>query len=445
MAVSPALELIVPGDARYDAARTVWNAAIDRRPAAIARCSSADEVVAAVRFARERGWPLAVRGGGHNIAGLAVCDGGLVIDLSRWRGARVDGRVAHVAPGTLWGELDLATQVHGLAAPGGLVSKTGVAGFTLGGGLGWLTRRFGPACDSLLGAEVVTADGEVVEADDELLWGLRGGGGNFGVVTRFDLALHPVGPIVYAGVRAYPLERLDEVLAAREVLTASAPPELATLLILRQAPPAPWIPAEVHGRHVAMLALCWTGEGTPGFAMPGGPLADSLAQRPWAEWQRFSDAAWVEGFHNYWKAEYVERLDAGVLAEFAAGITSPLSDIKVIHLDRPSAGTGPSGAPRDSLTARDGAFGHRDAKLVLNINARWDGGEAARHVAWARSLWQAMQPCSSGGVYVNFLGDEGQERVRAAYGEANYARLVELKRRYDPENVFRVNQNISLS
>ncbi len=427
MAVSEALDLISPDDPRYDAARTVWNAAIDHRPAAIVRCTSTADVVAAVRLARERGWPVAVRGGGHNVAGLAVGDGALVVDCSRWRGVRIDDRVAHVDPGTLMGELDSATQAHGLAAPGGVMSTTGVAGFTLGGGIGWLTRRLGPACDGLLGAEVVTADGEVVEAGGELLWGLRGGGGNFGVVTRFDLALHRVGPEIVSGMRVYPIERLEEVLAAQQELAAI--PELATLLILRQAPPAPWIPADVHGRHVAVLAVC----GEHPDVMPPEPLADSVCERPYVEWQRFSDASWTEGFHNYWRAQYLDRVDAGVLADFAATITSPLSDIKVWQLERPTADTG--------------AFGHRDARLLLNINARWEGGEAAEggpHIAWTRALWDALLPCSSGGVYVNFLGNEGADRVRAAYGEANYARLVALKRRYDPENVFRVNQNISL-
>jgi FAD/FMN-containing dehydrogenase len=424
MAVSEALDLILPDDPRYDEARTVWNAAIDRRPAAIVRCTCTEDVVAAVRLARERGWPVAVRGGGHNVAGLAVADGALVVDCSQWRGVRVDGRVARVAPGTLMGELDTATQALGLAAPGGIMSTTGVAGFTLGGGIGWLTRRLGPACDGLLGAEVVTANGEVIEADGELLWGLRGGGGNFGVVTRFDLALHKVGPTVVAGMRVYPLERLDEVLAAFGAL--SIVPGLAILLILRQAPPAPWIPADVHRRHVAALAVC----GELPVAMPPDPLADSVRERPYVEWQRFSDASWVEGFHNYWKAQYLDRFDAGVLAEYAASISSPMSDIKLWQLDHPTANTG--------------AFGNRDARLLLNINTRWKEGDGARHIAWTRALWEALLPCSSGGVYVNFLGDEGADRVREAFGEANYARLVALKRRYDPENVFRVNQNISL-
>jgi FAD/FMN-containing dehydrogenase len=424
MAVSEALDLILPDDPRYDEARTVWNAAIDRRPAAIVRCTCTEDVVAAVRLARERGWPVAVRGGGHNVAGLAVADGALVVDCSQWRGVRVDGRVARVAPGTLMGELDTATQALGLAAPGGIMSTTGVAGFTLGGGIGWLTRRLGPACDGLLGAEVVTANGDVIEADGELLWGLRGGGGNFGVVTRFDLSLHKVGPTVVAGIRVYPLERLDEVLAAFGAL--SIVPGLAILLILRQAPPAPWIPADVHGRHVAALAVC----GELPVAMPPDPLADSVRERPYVEWQRFSDASWVEGFHNYWKAQYLDRFDAGVLAEYAASISSPMSDIKLWQLDHPTPNTG--------------AFGNRDARLLLNINTRWNDGGGARHIAWTRALWEALLPCSSGGVYVNFLGDEGADRVREAFGEANYARLVALKRRYDPENVFRVNQNISL-
>jgi FAD/FMN-containing dehydrogenase len=426
-------DVVLPGDAGYDAARAVWNASIDRRPAAIVRCRRPADVVAAVRFARAHDLPIAVRGGGHNVAGLAVCDGGVVIDLSGLRGAVVDPhrRIARVQPGATWGDLDAATQRHALAAPGGLVSMTGVAGFTLGGGLGWLTRRYGPACDCLLGAEVVTADGEVVAADAELLWGLRGGGGNFGVVTRFDLRLHPVGPIVLAGPRAYPLDRRPDVLDAFRAITASASEELATLLVVRHAPPAPWLPPAVHGRPVAMLVLCATGARRVPAALDelGPPLADALREQPYVEFQRLFDAGSQPGLHNYWKAEYLDGL-----RDLPAHFTSSLSDIKVLHLGGAMA------------RGEESAFGHRDARFVLNVNARWrDPAESERHIAWAREAWLRMRPCSAGGTYVNFLGDEGHDRVRAAYGDATYARLVALKRRYDPDNAFRVNQNIDPS
>jgi FAD/FMN-containing dehydrogenase len=437
-------ELIRPGDPGYDAARAVWNGSIDRRPAAVAHCTGAADVAAAVRFAREHGLPLSVRGGGHNIAGHAVCEDGLVIDLSRLRGVFVDpvARRAHVAPGATWGDVDHETQPFGLAAPGGIVSTTGVAGFTLGGGLGWLTRRYGAACDSLLAADVVTADGELVRAGEELLWGLRGGGGNFGIVTRFELALHPVGPTVLAGPRVYPLERAPDVLALRRELTARAGEELQTIVILRNAPAAPWIPAAVHGTPVTVLVVCWCGDLDAGsralepLAELGTPLADALGPMPFVAIQSFFDAAWEEGFENYWKAEYLDDSDDAAftrLAALAAEIPSALSDVKVMQLGGALARVG----------EEDAAFGHRHAPTVLNINARWtDPAESETHVEWAREIWRAMQPWSAGGTYVNFLGDEGAGRVRAAYGEAKYARLVALKRRYDPANIFRFNQNI---
>jgi FAD/FMN-containing dehydrogenase len=449
----PALRgrLIRPADPAYDAARAVWNGSIDRRPAAIARCTGAADVMEAVRFARERGLPVSVRGGGHNIAGHAVCDDGLVIDLSGLRGVFVDpaARRAQVAPGATWGDVDHETQPFGLAAPGGIVSTTGVAGFTLGGGLGWLTPRYGAACDSLLAADVVTAEGELVRAsaaeNPELLWGLRGGGGNFGIVTRFELALHPVGPTVLAGPRVYPLERAAEALALRRELTARAGDELQTIVILRNAPAAAWVPPAVHGTPVVLLVVCWCGDLDAGgralepLAELGTPLADALGPMPFAAMQSFFDAAWQSGLENYWKAEYLDDSDDAAfarLAALAADIPSPLSDVKVMQLGGALARVGEDAA----------AFAHRRAPAILNINARWeDRAESETHIAWAREVWRAMQPWSAGGTYVNFLGEEGRDRVRAAYGEAKYARLVALKNRYDPANVFRFNQNIAPS
>jgi FAD/FMN-containing dehydrogenase len=439
-------ELIEPDDPGYDAARALWNASIDRHPAAIARCAGTADVQFAVRFARERDLVVAVRGGGHNVAGLAGCDGGLVIDLSGLRGVELDlqARVADVEPGATWGDVDKATQAFGLAVPGGIVSSTGVAGFTLGGGLGWLTRTYGAASDSLRGAEVVTADGELIRADEDLLWGLRGAGGNFGIVTRFELDMHPVGPTVLAGPRLYLLERAVELLALRREIHASAGEELQTIVIGRRAPGAPWIPPAVHGRLVVMLVACWCGEVEEGrralapLDALGDPLADALEPMPFLRIQSFFDASWQPGLENYWKAEYIDDSDDAAfatLAEHVAEIPSPLSDAKIMQLGGALAGDGSAGA-----------FAHRDAPAVLNINARWtDPAESERHIEWTRGLWSAMQPWSTGGVYVNFLGDEGRDRVRAAYGEETYARLVTLKDRYDPDNFFRLNQNIEPS
>jgi FAD/FMN-containing dehydrogenase len=438
-------DLILPEHPDYDRARTVWNGSIDRHPAAIARCSGTADVSAAVRFARERDLLVAVRGGGHNVAGHAVCDDGLVIDLSGLRAVTVDplARIAQVGPGATWGDVDHETQAFGLAAPGGIVSTTGVAGFTLGGGLGWLTRAYGAACDNLLGADVVTAEGELVRAPADLLWGLRGGGGNFGIVTRFELALHPVGPTILGGPMMYPLARTRDLMALRRDLHAAAPDELQTIVILRQAPPAPWVPPAVHGEPVAVLVACWCGELDAGrdalapLGELGEPLADDLGPMPFTALQSFFDASMSPGFENYWKAEYLDDSDDSMfetLEDLVADISSPLSDVKVMQL-------GGALARVDDGAA---AFAHRAAPTVLNITSRWaDPAESERHIAWTRDVWQAMQPWSSGGVYVNFLGDEGPDRVRAAYGDAEYARLVELKRRWDPQNVFRLNQNIA--
>jgi FAD/FMN-containing dehydrogenase len=438
--------LVLPTDPGYDAARAIWNGSIDRRPAAIARCAGTADVVEAVRFAREHELLVAVRGGGHNVAGHATCDGGLVIDLSALRGVAVDAqaRIAHVGPGATWGDVDHETQAFGLATPGGIVSTTGVAGFTLGGGLGWLTRAYAAASDNLRAADVVTSDGELIRAPEDLLWGLRGGGGNFGIVTRFELELHPVGPTVLAGPRLYPLERAPELLALRRELTAAAGDELQTIVILRRAPGAPWIPPAVYGTLVVALVACWCGDLDAGrralapLDRLGEPLADALAPMPFTRIQSFFDAAWEPGFQNYWKAEYLDDADDAAfvrLAELVEDI-SPLSDAKIMQLGGALARIGEDAS----------ALAHRAAPTVLNINARWtDPAESERHVAWTREVWREMQPWSTGGVYVNFLGEEGRNRVRAAYGEKTYDRLVALKDRYDPDNFFHLNQNIEPS
>jgi FAD/FMN-containing dehydrogenase len=441
-------QVMTPRDPGYDDARRVWNASIDRHPALIARCTGVADVCAAVRFAREHDLLVAVRGGGHNVAGNGTCDGGMVIDLSPMKGVRVDpaARKAWAQGGLVWRELDRETQAFGLAVTGGLVSSTGVAGYTLGGGIGWLQRKFGLAIDSLASADLVTADGELLHVgpDDhaELFWGLRGGGGNFGIVTSFEFNLHPVGPEVVAGLVFHRGDDLPEVARYFRDFMERAPDEVMLLLVHRLAPPAPFLPEEVHGTPVVALAGMHAGPPEraerdlaelKGF---GRPIVDLMQRRPYTQFQSMLDASWPPGFQNYWKAEYLAGLpDAAfeVLAGGLAGITSPLSDIKIAAL----------GGAISRVGEDDTAYSHRGAPYVLNINARWtEPQDAARHVAWTQDLWQAMRPWSAGGVYVNFLGDEGQDRVRAAYGERKYERLVALKKRYDSTNFFRLNQNI---
>ncbi len=441
-------ELLRPGEAGYDEARRVWNAAIDRYPALIARCTGTADVMAAVNFARARNLVVAVRGGGHNVAGNAVCDGGLVIDLVGMKGIRVDPvrRTARAQPGLTWGEFDRETQAFGLATPGGLVSSTGIAGLTLGGGFGWLSRKYGTTSDNLLSADVITAEGRQVTASPtdhaDLFWAIRGGGGNFGIVTSFEYQLHPVGPSVLAGLIFYPGELAGQVLRFFRDASSSFPDAVTAIAALKMAPPVPFLPPEAHGRPVVVLSLCWSGPIDDGEAALrplreiAPPLADLLVPRPYTELQSMLDASWAPGFHNYWKADYLGGLPDEAIDTFvdhAMAITSPISDIKVI----------PLGGAFARPDERFSAFAHRQAPVLMNINSRWaDPGETDRHVEWTRGLWQAIQPFSSGGVYVNFLGDEGEDRVRAAYGPAIYDRLAEIKGRYDPTNFFRMNQNI---
>ena len=442
-------DLLRPGDAGYDEARRIWNGAIDRHPDLIARCTDAEDVIAALRYARERDLTIAVRGGGHGVAGHAVCDRGLVIDLSPLKAVRVDpdARTARVQAGVLLGEFDAATQAFGLATPAGVVSHTGVAGLTLGGGIGWLTRNLGATVDHLRSVQLVTADGELVGASErenpELFWGLRGGGGNFGIVTEFEFGLHPVGPTVLAGPIYYALEDGVEVLRRYRDVVADAPDELTTILTLRQAPPFPSLPAELHGRPVVAVQACWSGDAERGerAVQPlrelGTPLLDLLAPRPFVELQQANNAAVPHGWHYYWKSIETppfgdELIDA--LVEHTARITSPRSYTIIFQL-----GGALARVPEDAT-----AYPQRDAAFNVNINAVWleDDRRADEHVRWTRDLYAAVEPHAGGRVYVNFLGAEGQDRVRAAYGDAKYRRLADLKHAWDPENVFHLNQNI---
>jgi FAD/FMN-containing dehydrogenase len=441
-------ELLRPDDPGYDQARRMWNAAIDKRPAVIARCTGATDVIAGIEHARSTGLPLAVRGGGHNVAGTASCDGGVVLDLSPMKAIRVDpaARTAWAQPGLLWGELDQATQAAGLATTGGIVTHTGVAGLTLGGGIGWLMRKHGLTCDNLLAVELVTADGRLLRADErehpDLYWGIRGGGGNFGVVTSFTFRLHQVGPRVLAGPVLYPAEQAEQVLRRYRDWAKDVPGEVSTVVNLRMAPPLPAIPERLRGAPVVTMVCCYAGpdraEGErllEPLRRLGTPLLDLVAVKPYTEHQATFDATVPHGMHYYWKSHYLDELgdDAvDALIGEAWSHRSPLSYTVMFQL----------GGAVDRVPDQATAFGGRGAAYALNINAEArDAEECAGQADWARRLWGAMTPFANG-VYMNFLGVEGHDRVRAAYGEEKYARLVALKRAWDPDNLFRLNQNI---
>jgi len=438
-ALSAALEgqLLLVGDAGYEQARTVWNAMIDRRPALIARCASTADVVAAVNFASRHGVLLSVKGGGHNVAGHAVCDGGLLIDLSPMQTVHVDvaARTVRVQPGVLWATVDRATQAHGLATTGGTVSHTGVAGLTLGGGLGWLMARHGLACDNLRSAEVVTADGRVLLANEsdhsDLFWALRGGGGNFGVVTSFEFALHEVGPTILGGLRLYPLDQAREVLRFYRTFSAAAPDDLTAFAMMMTLPDGP----QTFG-----VAVAWVGGMQEGEAVLaplrsfGSPLADMIGPIPYVQMQQLFDAAVPHGIARYWKSGYFLTLSdelIEILVTRGAEL-SPMSALLLFHMH------GALGRVATEATA----FAARRDQWDIDILSQWvDGAEAQGQVDSARAFWDAIAPFSTG-VYVNHLdGDDGQSRVRAAFG-SNYARLTDVKRRYDPDNVFRHNNNI---
>jgi FAD/FMN-containing dehydrogenase len=442
-------ELLLPSSPGYDAARRIWNGAIDRHPGCIACCTGVADAVAAVRFARERDLLVAVRSGGHGVAGHAVCDGGLVIDLSPMKGVRVDpqARTARVQAGVLWGELDRETQLHGLATVGGIVTHTGIAGLTLGGGLGWLMRKYGATVDSLLSVDVVTADGNLVTAsadeNPDLFWCVRGGGGNFGIVTSFEYRLHGLGPIVLAGPVFYSLEDGRAVLRFYREFADGAPDELTTIFELSMAQPLPFLPAEVHGKPIVMVGACYAGPPQEGLEVVrplkefGDPIADLLEPKPYLALQSMFDPFVPHGWHRYWKSVELPRLtdDAiDTLVEQASAQTSPKSYCIVFQL----------GGMLSRVGRDETAFTQRDAAYNVNINAVWtpEDPDAERHIQWARDYFAAMQPHARDRVYLNFLGDEGPHRVRQAYGSATYDRLAELKATYDPDNFFRLNQNI---
>jgi FAD/FMN-containing dehydrogenase len=435
------------GGAAYEEARTVWNAMIDRRPGMIVRPFNAADVAAAVRFAAQQELFIAVKGGGHNIAGLATCDDGLLIDLSQMKGVEVDPvtRTAAVEPGVTLGELDKATQAFGLAVPVGINSTTGIAGLTLGGGFGWTSRAFGLTVDNLMWAEVVLADGTQVRTSEtqepDLFWALRGGGGNFGIVTRFGFRLHPVGPTILAGLVVHPFDDATGVLNHMRDCAADAPDQLSTWAVLRKAPPLPFLPAEWHGREVVVLAMAHVGEASDAERAAarvrkfGRPIADVVAPTPFVGWQTAFDPLLTPGARNYWKTHNFATLNDGLrdtLIDHTSRLPGDETEVFLGHL---------GGAVRrvsDDATA----YGARDGEFVVNVHGRWrSAGEDERFIGWARGLFNALTPYATGSAYLNFLTADESARVGAAYGK-NFERLGRIKGKYDAGNLFRGNQNI---
>ena len=443
-------DLVTPDDEGYDDARAIWNGTVDRRPRLIARCTGTADVAAAVRCARDRGLEIAVRGGGHNVAGTAVCDGGIVVDLSAMRAVAVDpvGRTADVQGGALWGDVDHETQAHGLATPAGIVSHTGVGGLSLGGGIGWLMRRHGLTVDNLVGAEVVTAAGDVVRASadehPDLFWALRGGGGNFGVVTSFRFALHPVGPSVLAGPVFWPAEDTAEVLRFYRDVAAGAPDELGTIVRLGTIPPLPAIADDLHFRPAVAVSCCYAGPVDDGqravraLRRFGTPLVDLVGPKLYVDHQRGIDATVPHGWHYYWKAADLTGLSdpvIDVVAEHAFRAASPRTYTAMFHL-----GGAVARVARDAT-----AYAGRAAAHNIIVDAVWlpdeDDTVGVAEAAWARNFVDALRPHHTG-VYMNFLDADEGTRVYDAYGDATYERLAEIKAKYDPDNVFHHNQNI---
>lgn len=439
--------LFSPGDNGYDDARRIWNAMIDKHPALIARCTSASDVVSAVNFARDNSLLLAVRGGGHNVAGSALCDDGLVIDLSQMNNVRVDPakRRAIVDGGATLADFDAAAQVHGLATPLGINSTTGVAGLTLGGGFGWLSRKYGLTCDNLESADLVTAAGQTLHASPaehpDLFWALQGGGGNFGVVTSFHFRLHPVGPNLLSGLIVYSLADAKSVLQQYRQFIAAAPDELCVWAVLRPAPPLPFLPPQFHGQPMIALPLIYCGDPVQGQKLIepltrfAAPLGQHFGAQPFTAWQKVFDPLLTPGARNYWKSHNFTKLDDGLFdVAIAASKKQPSPHCEIF--------IGALGGATTRPAADATAYPHRNALFVMNVHGRWtDPAGDQPGIAWARDFFNAAAPFATGGVYVNFLSADDTNRTRAAYGP-NYDRLAQIKRKYDPANLFKTNQNI---
>ncbi|MGW0614989.1 FAD-binding oxidoreductase [Streptomyces sp. NPDC002788] len=441
-------QVLRPAEPGYEEARQVFNAMIDRRPAVIARPANTADVAAAVDFARDHGLVVAVRCGGHSVAGLSTCDGGMLIDLSGLKTITVDteGRTARAGGGVLWGELDAATQAHGLHTPGGRVTTTGIGGFTTGGGYGWTSCKYGLACDNLVSAEVVLADGRVVRAGEDehadLFWGIRGGGGNFGIVTEFEFRLHPLGPTVLAGLAMFPVERAPEVLRGWRDRVDAAPDELSSACVLIIAPPEPFVPEDLWGKPVLGMAAMYVGDADRGADVVQPlkdlrPVMDHIRPMPYTAFQSALDPLAPPGFRSYWRGEYMRELGDDAIDTFLAHgvdltlLGAPLSEMIIFRI-----GQGVAAVPDEAT-----AFSHRDARYLFHPICVWaDSHDDSPMTTAGRAFAAAMRPFSTGASYLNFTPEA--DRVRDAYGEDKYARLVALKSTYDPANLFRLNQNI---
>jgi len=440
-------DLILPDNPNYDATRTIWNAMINKYPAAIAECRNAEDVQKCLRFGQKNGLEISIRGAGHNIAGNSICDAGLVIDFASMRSVQLDPHTQRVlvGPGATLGDVDAATQAHGLAVPVGINSTTGIAGLTLGGGFGWLTRRYGMTIDCLRSAQVVTVDGRSLHAsateNEDLFWAIRGGGGNFGVVTQFEFECYPVGPQVLAGLLVFPFEQAKQVLTQHFENTQRLPLETNVWCILRQAPPLPFLPESVHGQEVVVLAICHTGDAAAGQAEVermrgfGKPYGEHIAEQPFVDWEQAFDPLLTPGARNYWKSHNLTDLSSDAidtLIKYAGMLPTAQCEIFVGLI----AGVA-NDVPYNAM-----AYECRDAKYVLNVHGRWDAAtDDESCIKWARDFFAASKPYASGGAYVNFMTEEEGSRVESAYGR-NYRKLLELKQKYDPQNVLHFNQNI---
>jgi FAD/FMN-containing dehydrogenase len=441
--------LLRPGDEGWDAAILIWNGMVAATPAVVIQPVSVSDVVTAVRFAHRFNVLLSIKGGGHNIGGTSLTEGGLTLDMSRMRAVVVnpETKLAHVGPGCLLKDVDAATQEHGLATVLGFISEVGVAGLTLGGGLGYLTRRFGWTVDNLQEVEIVTADGQIRTASEhqhaDLFWALRGAGANLGVVTRFTFRLHEVGPTVYGGLIAWPFARADEILKAYRTITAEAPRELSVWMILLTAPPMPFVTADWHGRKICAMVVCYTGdlskteEAMSPIRAIGEPVVEVLQEWPYTQQQSFLDEGEPKGAHYYMKTEYLADLSDGLLTAVREAFSAcpiPQGQVGLLHL---------GGAVNERIE-EDGAVGNRDARFALGVIGMWEAGESNANAfqGWILDRWTRVRPFSTGRTYINFqTADETEDRVRATYG-ANFERLVKVKERYDPHNIFRRNRNI---
>jgi len=440
-------DILLPEDPGYDDARKIWNAMIDRKPAMIAQCTQADDIPPVIDFARKNKFELSIRGAGHNIAGNSLCDNGVAIDFARMKNVRVDGakKRAYVEPGATLANLDEATQAHGLATPVGINSTTGIAGLTLGGGFGWLTRKYGMTIDNLISVDMITAEGKKIRASEkenpDLFWAIRGGGGNFGVVTQFEFQLFPVGPEIFAGLIVYPFSQAKQILTKYRQFVKAAPEELNVWVVLRKAPPLPFLPENIHGKEVVVLPIFFSGPVAEAEKLIaplrsfGAPHGEHIGAQPYVDWQKAFDPLLTPGARNYWKSHNFTELSDGALdsiVEFAGKLPTPQCEIFIGLI---------AGAP-NRIAPDAMAYGHRDAKFVLNVHGRWDEKKDDQQcIGWARDFFKASAPYASAGAYVNFMTEEEGSRVTQAYG-SNYERLVQIKRRYDPENVFHCNQNI---